>query len=237
MFVSKISAALATALFCLASPAVMAADGVAKRADKATLLKIKQPVNNLINGLVFSFYIDYSKLDGPLELYANTTSFKVRPRGRHETSFLCFISLSLNAHFITFTLILTTNKTHTCTRLHSMRNPFTRTPTEPTRSETHYITFRSSTKSSGRLGARRAITSRCRMCPCSTRRGTSRYVRLAQVMPSSLLHSFPITHNLAWTAQFQLLYDIANLFMPFQLPPLSRPSSNPLSIPPSLALD
>lgn len=98
MFVSKISAALATALFCLASPAAMAADGVANKADKATLLKIKQPVSNLIKGLVFSFYIDYSKLDGPLELYANTSNFKVG--GTPQTSFPSFVfwlSFSPNA--------------------------------------------------------------------------------------------------------------------------------------------
>jgi len=96
MFVSKISAALATALFCLASPAAVAADGVAKRANKATLLKIKQPVSNLMKGLVFSFYVDYSALDGPLELYANTTSFKVRTGGRLKV-YLSFFAFLLSA--------------------------------------------------------------------------------------------------------------------------------------------
>jgi hypothetical protein len=75
MFISKASAVLAAALFCLASPAV-AADGVAQKADKATLLKIKQPLRNQIKGLVFSFYVDYSQLDGPLEVYATTADFK-----------------------------------------------------------------------------------------------------------------------------------------------------------------
>ncbi|GAB5036757.1 Hypothetical protein NocV09_04800160 [Nannochloropsis oceanica] len=75
MFISKASAVLAAALFFLDFPA-MAANGVAQKADKATLLKIKQPLRNQIRGLVFSFYVNYAALDGPLELYANTTDFK-----------------------------------------------------------------------------------------------------------------------------------------------------------------
>lgn len=87
----------------------------------ATLLKIKQPVSNLIKGLVFDFYFDYSKLDGPLKLYANFSNLKVRrstnlrvDRKRHfQSSSSAFLPSAQMPSSITFTLFLTTkNTTH-----------------------------------------------------------------------------------------------------------------------------
>jgi len=183
MFVSKISAPLVAALFCLAPPAAMAADGVANKADKATLLKIKQPVGNPIKGLVFSFYVD-NFYGSPPAFYVNTTFFKVLSCPQPK----CPIH-----HIYT---VLDHKKHHTRVRLQYTSNLFTRTPPEPTelaKLETQFTMSKSLTRSLGQSPPRaepRAITSPCRMCPCSTKRASLRYLCRSQALPPSLLY-FP----------------------------------------------